>query len=236
MYEVETKHYQGPLDKLLELVKKEELEITLINLAEVTENFFNYLRELKENEAPERIIADFLDIASKLILIKSKVLIPEFNLEEEEEEKAENLELQLEIYQKVKELEEKIKENWSQNPKMETRDFLTNKETFFYPPAKLGHNDLKRKITEIDKELEKLKPVETVDHEPLNLKDKITEVLSRLKERSIKIKSTSQKTKQEVVSLFMAVLHLFKDEKIKMKQTEKYGEIHVETREEKNNN
>jgi len=83
-YEVKLEQFTGPLNKLLELIEARKLEITALNLAEVTEDFINYIRSLEKGADPE-ILADFIVVASRLILIKSKTLLPSLELTEEEE-------------------------------------------------------------------------------------------------------------------------------------------------------
>ena len=98
LYELKLETYQGPLDKLLELVEGKKLEITKISLADVTADFLNFLKKLESEGANHSLIADFLVVASKLILIKSKVLLPALTLSEEEESDIHDLEARLKIY------------------------------------------------------------------------------------------------------------------------------------------
>jgi len=82
-YEVRLEKFNGPLDRLLELIEARQLEITQINLAEVTGDFLKYIESLG-SEAGVDVFADFLVVAGKLILIKSKALLPNLDLTEEE--------------------------------------------------------------------------------------------------------------------------------------------------------
>jgi len=83
-YQSQEKIFEGPLDLLLDLIEKEELEVTDVSLAQVANQFLKYL-ENSENVSPE-YLADFLLVAGKLILIKSKAILPTLELEKEEEE------------------------------------------------------------------------------------------------------------------------------------------------------
>ena len=71
-YEVKLDKFSGPLEKLLELIEEKQLEITLVNLAQVTGDFLEYLKNLDEDSKHPSILADFVVIASRLLLIKSK--------------------------------------------------------------------------------------------------------------------------------------------------------------------
>ena len=86
-YELTLEAYQGPLDKLLELVEAKKMEVTEISLAEVTADFLDYLKKLEAENVSQTLLADFLVIASKLIFIKSKILLPSLFAGEEETEK-----------------------------------------------------------------------------------------------------------------------------------------------------
>jgi segregation and condensation protein A len=73
-YRVVLPVFEGPLDLLLHLIEREELDITLVSLAQVTQQFLDYVTRLSESE-PDRL-ADFLVVAAKLLLIKSRALLP----------------------------------------------------------------------------------------------------------------------------------------------------------------
>ncbi|MFO8113008.1 MAG: segregation/condensation protein A [Desulfosalsimonadaceae bacterium] len=225
---IESENFQGPLDKLLELVKKEKLNINQISLAEVTGNFLEYLTELKKDKKTSySVLADFLVVASKLLLIKSKVLIPSLELEKEEEEDIYNLEVQLKIYSQIKEAEKKIEENWHKYPTMAEREFLTNREAIFFP-GNISVKKLKESLISITEEIKKIKPVEKVKREVVNLKNKMEEVMKKISNQPTGLKSFFQKgTKNEVVILFLVVLHLFRDEKIYFEQNKRFGDIKI---------
>ena len=73
-YTVTTPLYEGPLDLLLQLIERAELDITKLALAQVTDQFLNYINEMPESDADE--VSAFLVIAAKLIQIKSEFLLP----------------------------------------------------------------------------------------------------------------------------------------------------------------
>jgi segregation and condensation protein A len=232
-YTVQIENFQGPLDKLLNLVKKEELNINQISLAKVTGDFLNYVNEIQNKESiSESLLADFLVIASKLILIKSKVLIPTLELDEEEEEDIEELEVQLKLYQEIKTAEINIEKKWSEKPKIFTREFLTGSEKIF-SPNDVKIEDLIISIKSIIKEVKKIKPVQNIKKEVINLKDKIQDIMLRITDKPTGFKNFFQTgTKGEIVVMFLAVLHLFRNDKINFQQKERFGEIRIH----KNNN
>ena len=226
-YELKLEHYQGPLDKLLELVEEKKLEVTLVSLATVTGDFLSYLKKLEVEALNHGLIADFLLIASRLLLIKSKVLIPNLELEDEEKEDIRNLELRLKIYQEFKKAKEYIKEGWNESPQMASREFLMGVGPVFYPPKTLTVEKIHDALLKVTGELEKiLKPTQLIKTEIINLKAKIEEVLARLTEKpQVFDKLRIHKTKNELVVLFLAILHLIKEELVQVEQQDHFEDI-----------
>ena len=74
VYKVSTPVYEGPLDLLLQLIERAELDITKLALAEVTEQYLEHLRSLQERAAQE--VSAFLVVAARLLQIKSEALLP----------------------------------------------------------------------------------------------------------------------------------------------------------------
>jgi segregation and condensation protein A len=101
-YEVKLPAFEGPLDLLLHLIERAELDITTISLAQVTDQYLEYIRQLEERSAAN--LADFLVVATKLLLIKSRMLLPAppVPLSEEEEDVGEGLVRQLIEYKRFK--------------------------------------------------------------------------------------------------------------------------------------
>jgi len=102
-YQVTTPVYQGPLDLLLQLIERAELDITKLSLAQVTDQYLKYLKHLEELSAEE--ISGFLIIAAKLIQIKSEMLLPRPpSREMGEEDPGEALARQLILYRQYKQV------------------------------------------------------------------------------------------------------------------------------------
>src|SRR5262245_24863161 len=103
MYEVRLEQYSGPLDKLLELIEEKKLEPTQVSLAAVTADFISYVEKLEqEKDVDPGVLADFVVVAARLLVIKSKVLLPGLELTEEEKVDIADLENRLKIYQEFK--------------------------------------------------------------------------------------------------------------------------------------
>src|SRR3989344_4287441 len=101
-YIVKTGSFQGPLDLLLDLIEKRKLPISEVSLAGVADDYITYVKTL--SEFPIAMSAHFILIASTLLLIKSKSLLPNLELSDEEKGGIEDLERRLRLYQRAREL------------------------------------------------------------------------------------------------------------------------------------
>lgn len=100
-YQIRTEEYSGPLDLLLDLIQKAELDITKFALAEVTDQFLDYVRN--NQDADPEYISEFLVIATKLVQIKSEAMLPHPpDRPQEEEDPGKALARQLYLYREVK--------------------------------------------------------------------------------------------------------------------------------------
>src|SRR3989344_7803810 len=101
-YHVKTDNFQGPLDLLLSQIEKRKLPINEISLSKVTDDFISYIEG--EEKFPIALSAHFILIASTLLLIKSKSLLPTLELSGEEQGNIEDLERRLKELKRIKEL------------------------------------------------------------------------------------------------------------------------------------
>ena len=229
VYEFKSEQYSGPIEKLLELIEEKKLEITQLNLALITADFLTYLTTI-EKQAPG-ILADFLAVASRLLLIKSKALVPNLVLEQEEEEEIRDLEKRLKIYQEFKAARNYLKNLWREQPLVFSREFLAASGKLFYPPKNLKPADLSAIIGRLLAELRKI-VYETKDFkiEVINLEEKMREFLERLKTaQAVNFgKMTDSQSRAEVITCFLVILHLIKDQLINVEQGEHFSEITIE--------
>lgn len=229
-YEVKLEKFSGPLEKLLELIEAKQLEITQINLAEVTADFLKYLQSFSGGAEPA-VLADFLVVAAKLILIKSKTLLPNLELTDEEKSDVHNLELQLKLYQQFKRAAENIKKLWSENQRSYSRDFFAGlgEARVFYPPPELTVDDMVGAIRRLIFSIRALLPeaTEKIKRLVITLESKVKEITERLAlaaEMSFK-KAVSGKTKIEIIVSFLALLHLLRERIVKVEQGDMFGDI-----------
>ncbi|MFZ5364219.1 MAG: segregation and condensation protein A, partial [Patescibacteria group bacterium] len=97
MYQIKIEKFEGPFDLLLQMIEKEEMNITEISLARIADQFILYLEQM-ENLNPAEM-ADFLVVAAKLLWIKSKALLPSLEVEGED---GSDLATQLKIYKEYR--------------------------------------------------------------------------------------------------------------------------------------
>ncbi len=236
-YRIETELYQGPLDLLLELIERAELDITKLALAKVTDQYLSYMENL-ENENPNEV-SSFLVIASKLLQIKSQALLPKQSLglpgDEDEEDLGEALAQQLILYKKFKDISKWLSEREHEG----LRTYLR-----VAPPPKLNFQpkldltgitleDLVQVANEIFSSNKPLTNLDTVINLPkVTIKEKISIILSHLQSFQ---KSTFQnllsnkKSRVELVVTFLALLELVKRHIITANQTELFGDINLES-------
>src|SRR3989344_2577941 len=132
-YQVQLDKFSGPLEKLLELIEEKQLEITLVNLAQVTGDFLEYLKTLDNESKHPSVLADFIVIASRLLLIKSKAILPSLELTEEEEADIQDLEMRLKIYKEFKEAGVILNGLWNKKASFYGRELFANLPAVFYP-------------------------------------------------------------------------------------------------------
>ncbi|MEK9186134.1 MAG: segregation/condensation protein A [Patescibacteria group bacterium] len=229
-FEVKTQQYTGPLEKLLELIEAKQLNINQISLADVTADFLSYIKQLGGTTEPS-VLADFLVVAAKLVLIKSKTLLPNLELTEEETADIHDLESRLKLYREFKVASEGIKRIWSQNRTSYGRPLFLNlgDQMVFYPPTKLSVSDLAASLSRLLETLKELLPetVKKIKEVIITIESKIQELLGKIQgvmEYSFQ-SMTKEKSKKEVVVLFLALLHLLKDRLINVEQQDHFSDI-----------
>lgn len=227
-YEIRLEQFSGPLDLLLQLIENEEFDITQISLAQVTEQYIRYLEQV-EQFYPEEL-ADFLVVATKLLLIKSRTLLPYLQPEEEEET---NLESQLKIYREYLEAAKTIeaiikKRNWAYD--REELHFRSS-EIIFSPAKNITSLSLRQIFSDV---LTGLEPIVRLPRaaiaKAITLKEKLNDLQARIaQEVKINFMKLIQesKSKTEVILNFLAVLELIKQEMVVVHQKKHFGEIEI---------
>ena len=230
-FRIKTEVFEGPLDLLLSLIEKRKLLINDVSLAKVTDDFISYLQNREAYSIKDA--SEFLVIASTLLLIKSRSLIPSLNLTEEEKTDMVDLELKLKIYKKIKELSVNIKNTFGKQI-----IFFPNArkaEPVFSPSPEMNTENISKAIFEVIKNLPKfeVKPKIKVQ-KVISLEEMITNLTKRV-QSSLKMsfKDFSGMGKAEKVNVivsFLAMLELVKEGIIEVSQREKFDDIQMETK------
>ncbi len=246
MYELKLEQFTGPIEKLLGLIEEKKLEITELSLAEVTADFLNYLNNLKNSDGEaksidSRILADFIVVASQLLLIKSKALLPDFQLTGEEEKDIKDLQNRLHFYQQFKPAMDYLKKLWEQNNISISRPLFSGRPAFFYPADNIKINDLYKLVKEIFETIQQLsEKSQIIKSSLISLEEKIEEIMNRLGPARLNDVSRSggpdlnfgklakEKPRSEIIVLFLALLHLLTKQLIKVEQKKRLSEIMIE--------
>jgi len=226
---IKLEKFEGPLGLLLELIQAEKLEISEISLAQVTDQYLTYLREAKD--IPHRHLADFLVVASQLLLIKSRLLLPALKLSKEEEGEIRNLELALREYQRYKEASRFLKKLVEGERFVLTRQLWQGAAGGFFPPKNISPALLQRAVRATISTLTQfLQPLDkAVVKRVQSVESKIKEILKRIEKRATftlrEVVPGGQKP--DLILAFLAILFLFKEKLIHIAQTGPFSEIRV---------
>jgi segregation and condensation protein A len=232
-YQVKLQQFEGPLPLLLELIEKEKLDITTVSLAQVADDFLAYVESGRDINLTN--LSEFLLIASHLILIKSKALLPFFEFTKEEEEEIEDLEERLREYRRFKEVARWIGGEW-----LKQNISFAKKESDITPVQTkmpdVGKDDLYAMIKSVieENEEDQKELAEEVWEEVVSLEEKITELRNNIVKRTkISFNETVKdaKNKVEVVVSFLAILEMLKQKFIIVKQEGAFEDILIEKKE-----
>jgi segregation and condensation protein A len=233
-YKVQTAIYEGPLDLLLSLIERAELDITTVSLSMVTDQYLNYIHNLAEAASAEEISA-FLVIAAKLVQIKSEALLPRPpEREPGEEDVGTSLVEQLRLYKRFKEiavwLAERQEMKWrtylrvAPPPKIEAKLDLSN----------VTLKDLVEAAVSVFHREEEKKSLGTVIGMPkITIREKIeliTRTLNEVQRASFRGLIGDKATRVEIVVTFLALLELVKRYHVEAHQEGLFGEIQIERR------
>ncbi len=233
MYQVSLEKFNGPLDLLLSLIEEKKMAIGEVVLSQVTDQFLEYLKQLQNNVSTEyqRILADFLVVASRLILIKSRTLLPNLVLSQEEEGDIKELENRLKAYQEIKIWGRELGKWAKDRPTYFSRESYLNLPKIYYPPQNVSAENLYKiyesflkTLPQIEKlEEQNLQRVVTLDQKIQELKARITMAV----EASFADISGGMKNKIDVILNFLAVLMLFRSRILELSQDELFGDIKI---------
>ena len=231
-YELKLENFEGPLDLLCYLIDKNKMDIYKVSISDVAEQYIQYLQ--KQEELNLEIASEFLIMASTLILLKSKGLLPK-EVDDESEITEEELIRRIIEYKQYKEISKQFKE----------RILVYSKRLYKKPDkVELPKQQLEKKFIKEDiveryklliekneqKKNENAKNIEKIAvYDTYSVSDKVKEIFKELvrKPKFVfnKLFSLKEKPKAEVVTAFSGVLELSRRNKIIAEQKEIFGDI-----------
>lgn len=234
-YAIKIENFEGPLDLLCHLIDKNKMNIYDIKISEIADQYIEYINAMEENNL--EVTSEFLIMASTLLYVKSKGLLPS-QVEAEEELTEEQLIERIIEYKKYKEITSKFKENYIEFSKR----FFKIAEAIELPKQKLEVEYSKEmlpdiykaiiernneKINQNAKNIEKIAIVETYTVAS-KVKEMFKELIKKPKFVFNKLYSLSKCNKQEVVTAFTGLLELSRRSKVTTVQETLFGDITVE--------
>lgn len=230
-YTVHTPVYDGPLDLLLDLIERAELDITSVSLATVTDQYLAYIRGL-EQQSPDEISA-FLVIAAKLLQIKSEALLPRPPARTPgEEDIARSLVDQLKLYKRFKEIGNWLNERQHANLRTYLRVAPPPKVE---PKLDLSSLTLQKLVAAAQEAFAKERskqPLGIIIAAPrVTIREKIdfiTKTMKELGHSNFRALLNKGATRLEVVVTFLAMLELVKRYRIQARQESLFSEIELD--------
>lgn len=235
-YGIEVPAFEGPLDLLLHLIERSELDITAISLAKVTDQYLAQIEALKKDRVPQLI--DFIVIGARLMVIKSRALLPTppvvLEGEEEEEDPAEALIRQLKLYKQFKGAAAHLNERQDKN----LRTYLR-----LAPPPKLP---AKLDMSNVDEQklhdfmmrvmiryAQRQDSVSVVAPRSITIEQQIDLVRTwarRQKRFQFDDLLSEEITRQEIGVTLLALLEMIKRKEVSAEQNDMFGTIHITRR------
>ncbi|MEK7634861.1 MAG: ScpA family protein [Patescibacteria group bacterium] len=229
-FKVKIGEVEGPLELILDLIEKRKLHISDVSLSQVADEFIEYIKSFEE--FPMSDSADFILVASTLLLIKSKSLLPNLDLTPEEQGSIEDLENRLASYKKYKELATNIQKMFG--------NFLyfanESKEmhVVFSPTPDITLTSLKTALEEALKKVPKRTeplPKITID-KIISLEDMVDKLTARI-QTSLRtsfrdFSGMGKVEKVNVIVSFLAMLELVKQGSVRVSQNQHFEDIQIE--------
>ena len=226
-FSIKTEAYHGPFELVLDLIEARKLLVNDLALSSITEEFIQHVRA--QTEFPVEETANFIQIAATLLLIKSKSLIPDLALTEEENADVDDLKNRLAAYEKVRDAARELGRIFGKTVLVSAGERLM--EPSFAPSSDITAaalaEALKRVLSarEIVEELPeaRVKPLVTIEE----MMDQLAKRVQSAMTLSFKDFAGGNKEKVEVIVSFLALLELVKQGAVAAEQYDTYGDIRI---------
>lgn len=230
--------FEGPIDLLLHLIKESKVDIYDIPIAQITQQYIDYLKSMKVLELD--VAGDYLVMASTLMSIKSKMLLPqapdEIDDEFEADDPRDELVSQLLTYQTYKrvaayfeEKEQVRKQQFDKEVSIPTKQLEQ-----FLEPGSIVLNDLASTYAELLRDQKNRQPeIETIENETLSIEDATNNIMTELqtvKKTTFKALLKLHNSVEEIVTDFMAILELASKQLVSIEQADFKSELFIELR------
>jgi segregation and condensation protein A len=228
-YTVKLEQFEGPLSVLLQMIELEKLDISEVSLAKVTDDYIKLLE--KNHDLPPEELADFLVIASKLLYIKSKMLLPYLQFDQDEDEDIDDLESQLRVYKSYLKAADVIEEMVGNRRFLYVHDKLPKTEIGFSPPKVFTTDQMRELFLAVIKKLEPVvKPQKRSLERAVSIHEKIRQIqdmIDRTKRVSFKSLMSTATSRMEIIVSFLALLELVKQRSVAVEQSGRFEDIAI---------
>lgn len=233
-YEIKIDNFEGPLDLLCHLIEKNKLDIFEVKISDITDQYIDYINAMEEMNL--EVTSEFLIMASTLLYLKSKTLLPK-ETEDEEELTEEELLQRIIDYKKYKEISKKLKENYE----IFSKRIFKLPDEIKLPKQQLEKNYEKSIVTEmyakiidnnkvrINKNAKNIQKIAITDTYTVGskVKDMYRELVKNKKFVFNRLFSLKKHNKNEVVTAFTGLLEMSRRSKVLTEQNELFGDITV---------
>jgi len=226
MLRLKLPNFEGPLDLLLYLIRKNKLDIKTISLARITTEYLEYIRMFRELDL--NVAGEYIVMATTLIKIKVRALLPYQKLTEQEEieDEANILVKKLKEYEKFKNIALFLREKEKKGLRCFPGGVLSDKKITIKNFNFLTYQELENIFSEILTRT-RIKPVYSLSITGFNIKKRMQYILERImKRKSVFFNELIEKKEiDEIIVTFVAVLELVKIQKIKLIQKKRFGRM-----------
>ena len=230
--EVILEAFEGPLDLLLYLIRRQNLDILDIPIADITEQYINYIQMMQDMRF--ELAAEYLLMAAMLAEIKSRMLLPRVNVDEEDEEGDPRAELirRLQEYERFKQAAEDLDELPQLGRDVHTVKVDAPHKNLDLPPPDVYLKEILLALKDVMSRADMFTS-HHIQQEPLSLRERMSRVLETLNSSTFTDFTDLfdlAEGRPGVVVTFMATLELIKQQLIELVQNESFGTIHVKAR------
>ncbi|MFA5942164.1 MAG: ScpA family protein [Candidatus Paceibacterota bacterium] len=226
-FTIQTESYQGPFELVLDLIEARKLLVNELALASITEDFIQHVRA--QAEFPVEETANFIQIAATLLLIKSRSLIPDLALSEDENADVEDLKRRLAAYERVREASRELARIFGKAMMVPAGE--RPPEPSFAPSRDLSAGALAEALARVLAAREAVEELPTASVKPLVTIEEMMDQLAKRVQNAMNLSfrefAGSTKEKVEVIVSFLALLELVRQGAVAAEQYDQHGDIRI---------